>query len=59
MQRDAAILHVLGIVVPGVDYSKGLEPYTYGDAASTAWSTAQLMGGVAYQSTLNKIAAAS
>lgn len=52
--RDEAIKHVLGIVVPSVDYSRGLEPYSYGDLPSSLWSAAQLMGAVAQQSMLNK-----
>ncbi len=52
--RDAAIKHVLGVVVPQVDYSRGLETYSYGDAPSTAWAAAQLMGAVAHQSLMNK-----
>lgn len=52
--RDAAIKHVLGIIAPQVDYSRGLEPYAFGDAASSAWHAAHLMGSVAQQSVLNK-----
>jgi len=52
--HDAAIKHVLGIVTPQVDYSRGLEPYTAGDAPSIAWNTAQLLGAVANQSLMNK-----
>jgi hypothetical protein len=52
--RDASIKHVLGIVVPQVDYSRGLEPYSFGDLPSSVWSAAQLMGALAQQSMLNK-----
>ncbi len=57
-QRDKAIREVLGKVVPQVDYSRGLETYTFGDAPSRAWAAAQLMGAIAYQTFLNRAASA-
>jgi hypothetical protein len=53
-QRDAAIKDVLQHAAPKVDWSRGLEPYTVGDPAYTAWAAAELLGAVANQSYWNK-----
>lgn len=57
-QRDAMTIQILQIVVPGVDYSKGLQPYALGDDPSRFWLAVQLIGSVANQSYWNKQASA-
>lgn len=51
---DAIIADVLAEAAPGVDWSQGLAPYVYEDAAYKVWIAAQLIGTVAALSADNK-----
>lgn len=54
--RDATIQHILTELAPQLDWSQGLAPYVYGDAAYFAWTAVELLGQVGYQSLYNKSA---
>jgi len=52
--RDATIQHVVSEIAPQLDWSQGLAPYTYGDAAYFAWTAVELLGQVGYQTLVHK-----
>lgn len=52
--RDETIKKILLQLAPQIDWSQGLAPYTYGDAAYFAWTAVELLGQVGYQTLVNK-----
>lgn len=52
--RDTTIAGILAQIAPKLDWSKGLSPYTFGDAAYYAWVAVETIGTVAQQSLQNK-----
>lgn len=53
-ERDKVLMEVMPQVAPGVDWSKGLMPYTYGSPEAETWIGVQLIGEAAHQSYYNK-----
>ncbi len=51
---DAWIIDILTDAAPGVDWSQGLAPFVYGDAAYTVWVATYLIGVVAGQTAIAK-----
>ena len=51
---DSIIIDILQTAAPGVDWSQGLQPFVFGDAAYTVWVATQLIGMVAGQSAFEK-----
>jgi hypothetical protein len=52
--RDEVVQEVLETIAPDLDWSQGISPYRFGDAAYYAWTATELLGEVARQSWLNK-----
>lgn len=53
-QQDTAVRRILANMVPGIDWSRGLEPFAYGSPASQVWYGVQTIGAVASASMQNK-----
>lgn len=58
-QRDNATKAILKAVAPKMDWSQGLQPYTFGSLPYQVWASVQMLGTVAMQSLSNKDAMAS
>lgn len=54
--RDAVVQKTLQKVAPGVNWSKGLSPYTFGSSEYNVWQGVQLLAEIAHQSRMNKAA---
>ena len=52
--RDVTIADILSKIAPRLDWTHGITPYTYGDAAYYAWLAVETIGTVAQQSLQNK-----